>query len=277
MKILLDTNIILLDPTLLSKKKSDVSLIVPFPVRLELATVSFMREGVSSISKLLDAAVKENLVQIYNLISVPTSEPAEKLSNTDIEIITAAQELQKIDDDVRIATEDKALANFASNIGIQSINLNQLNNIFATDTDLDSNIQKKAKSILSAQSRSLILGIIVGCLGSILVSWVWDNVEKIIGTATIWGTISLIILIGISLYSLRGRFRLQYGIFEFFFGIVIALKVFWPDFDYSKFMPINVLQIMAGIYVMVRGLDNIGKAVKGTRFAPFWSKFSGER
>lgn len=277
MKILLDTNIILLDPTLLSKKKPDVSLIVPFPVRLELATVSFVREGVSSISKILDAAVKEKIVQLYKLASIPSIEPPEKLSNTDIELITAAQELQQSNGDVRLATEDKPLANFAATIGIQCINLNQLQKMFSADTAYDSNIQRKAKNILSTQTRGLVIGIIVGCLGNILTTWVWTHFEKIIDTATIWGTILLIIFIGISLYSLRGRFRLQYGIFEFFFGIVVASKVFWPDFDYSKFKPLDVLQIMAGIYVMIRGQDNIGKALTGTRFAPFWSKFSGER
>lgn len=277
MKILLDTNIILLDPTLLSKKKSDVSLIVPFPVRLELATVSFVREGVSAISKILDAAVKEKIVHIYKLTSVPSIEPPEKLSKTDIELITAAQELQQSNGDVRLATEDKPLANFAATIGIQCINLNQLQKMFSTDTAYDSNIQRKAKHILSTQTRGLVIGIIVGCLGNILATWIWTNFEKIIDTATIWGTILLIIFIGISLYSLRGRFRLQYGIFEFFFGIVVASKVFWPDFDYSKFKPLDFLQIMAGIYVMMRGQDNIGKALMGTRFTPFWSKFSGER
>jgi uncharacterized membrane protein YeaQ/YmgE (transglycosylase-associated protein family) len=149
--------------------------------------------------------------------------------------------------------------------------------MFSVDTAYDSNIQRKAKNILSTQTRGLVIGIIVGCLGNILTTWVWTHFEKIIDTATIWGTILLIIFIGISLYSFRGRFRLQYGIFEFFFGIVVASKVFWPDFDYSKFKPLDVLQIMAGIYVMIRGQDNIGKALMGTRFAPFWSKFSGER
>jgi rRNA-processing protein FCF1/predicted membrane protein len=277
MKILLDTNIILIAPTILSNKKSGVSLIVPFPVRLELATVSLIREGVSSISKILDAALRENIIQIYKLSSIPSIEPPENLSKTDIELITAAQELQETDDDVQIATEDKTLSNFAATIGIKCINLNQLKKIFLEDTDHDSNIQKKAKSILNAQSRSLIIGIIVGFLINLLVFWIWSNFEKIINTAAIWGTIILIIAVGILLYSLRGRFRLQYGIFEFFFGIVIALKVLWPDFDYSKFRPFGVLQIMAGIYVMVRGLDNIGKVLKGTRFGPFWNKISGER
>jgi rRNA-processing protein FCF1 len=244
---------------------------------LELATVSFVREGVSSISKILDAAVKEKIVQIYNLTSVPSIEPPEKLSKTDIELITAAQELQQSNGDVRLATEDKPLANFAATIGIQCIKLNQLQKMFSTDIAYDSIIQRKAKNILSTQTRGLVIGIIVGCLGNILATLVWTNFQKIIETATIWGTILLIIFIGISLYSLRGRFRLQYGIFEFIFGIVVALKVFWPEFDYSKFKTLDFLQIMAGIYVMIRGQDNIGKALMGTRFAPFWSKFSGER
>ena len=80
----------------------------------------------------------------------------------------------------------------AKTIEIQSINIRQLKQIFSTDTDYDSKIQKKAKNILSTQTHSLIIAVIVGFFGNIVALFIWDNVEKIIDPGTIWGTIRAI-------------------------------------------------------------------------------------
>jgi uncharacterized membrane protein len=57
---------------------------------------------------------------------------------------------------------------------------------------------------------------------------------------------------------------------EAIFGLVATLSVFIPHFDYSKLNTVGVLQVMAGLYVIVRGLDNIDTGLKGTRFEPYW-------
>ena len=276
MKILLDTNIIILDPTLLAKKHEGVSLIVPFPVRLELATTSFVREGVSSIAALLDSAVKQNLVQIYRLKTIPSIDTSERLSGTDIELITAVQELHAKGEDVRLATQDRVLIRVAASLGITVIDLTQLRKILSTEAELDKKLESEAKRILSSQTRTLLIGILGGILSNIVALAIWANRSFIVAKIPIWGTFALVLLSGLVLYTLRGRFRLQYGVFEFIFGVVLATKVFWPDFDYAKLKPTDILQALAGVYVMVRGLDNIGHALKGSRFALYWSKFSGE-
>lgn len=45
---------------------------------------------------------------------------------------------------------------------------------------------------------------------------------------------------------------------------ILGARVFWPKFDYTTLGAADYLQILAGIYVMVRGLDNIQKGSKGT-------------
>lgn len=277
MKILLDTNIILRDPTLLARKKEGVTLFIPFPVRLELATTSFVKEGVSSIAALLDSAVKEKSVQIYKLRTTPSIDAHERLSKTDIELIVAAQELHANGEDVRIATLDRDVVHAAALLGIPAMNLTQLREILSTDSALNKSIEGKAKRILASQTWTLLIGILGGVLSNIAALALWTNRGSIVATVPIWGTVLLVIVSGLALYALRGRFRLTYGVFEFLFGIILAVKVFWPHFDYTKLQPTGLLQALAGVYVMVRGQDNIGNALKGSRFASLWSKFSGER
>jgi len=207
---------------------------------------------------------------------VPTFKPQGNLSKTDMELITVAQEIKQNNKDVVIATRDRELSSFADTLEIKTIDFNQLQDLFSEDISYDENIKSKAKNILTAQTRTLISGIVIGVIANLLTTFIWMYFEVIVKTATIWGTILLIILTGISIYSLRGRFRLQYGIFEFLFGIVVATKPFWPNFDYSTVQSTDAIQILAGIYVMIRGQDNIGKAIINSRFESIWKIFSGE-
>lgn len=52
----------------------------------------------------------------------------------------------------------------------------------------------------------------------------------------------------------------------------MAYYVFFPNFDYSKLGAVEVIQVLGGLYVMVRGLDNVGKGTEGTRLEQFWKK-----
>ena len=103
-----------------------------------------------------------------------------------------------------------------------------------------------------------------------------QNIDKIIETVNIWGTVFLVILSAFFLYFLRGRMRLSYGITEFLFGIIVSVRTFYPDFDLKNLKSIIIFQIVAGLYIMIRGLDNIGKGLKGTFLEPYWCIYSGE-
>ena len=57
-----------------------------------------------------------------------------------------------------------------------------------------------------------------------------------------------------------------------FVGLVAALRVFWPAFDYANMSGLSVLQVLGGLYIMVRGLDNVGKGLVGTRLGSRWDQ-----
>jgi hypothetical protein len=277
MKILLDTNILLLKPQILAKKKEGIVLAVPFPVRLELAVSSFTRTGVTQISQLVDEAVKAGNVQIEKLTTIPSLERTAGLSGTDIELITLAQELSARGEEVVVASQDRGLAAAAQALGIRRIGLSELEELLSGKATPDLTIERKATSILASQKRNLIGSFIAGSLSSLIASALWTYSSIIISKITVWGTSFCVVFLGVFAYALRGRFRLTYGVFEFVFGAIVAIRVFWPNFDYQGMQTADFLQVLAGVYVMVRGQDNIGKALQLTRFGPLWGRFSGER
>jgi hypothetical protein len=87
--------------------------------------------------------------------------------------------------------------------------------------------------------------------------------RRIVATISIWGTCAVILGAGLALYAIRGRFRVGYGVGELVIGSLATINVFFPTFDYQGLNRAAWLQVLAGLYVMVRGLDNIGEGLEG--------------
>jgi len=277
MKVLLDTNILLTRPQVLASKKDGIDLVIPFPVRLEMAISSLTRTESSKISQLVDDAVKAGNAQIGKLRTIPSLEETTSLSGTDIEIITLAQELTAEGDKVVIATQDMRLIAGATQLGLECVRLDKLEELLSDSSSIDQSIDIRAKTLLASQRRTLLLGVLIGGLASLGANALWTYSNEIVATIPVWGTVLSILFLGFAAYALRGRFKFTYGVFEFVFGVMLAVRVFWPDFSYEEMQAAELLQVVAGMYVMVRGQANIGKALQPTRFAPYWERLSGER
>ena len=74
------------------------------------------------------------------------------------------------------------------------------------------------------------------------------------------------------LYWFRLRYRATYGMVEMFIGAWISVNAFPLD---SVLDAAVGLQMLGGLYVVVRGLDNVGSGVKGTRYEPNWRRIFG--
>jgi hypothetical protein len=68
---------------------------------------------------------------------------------------------------------------------------------------------------------------------------------------------------GLALYAIRARFPVGYGVGELVIGSLATINVFFPTFDDQGLNRAAWLQVLAGLYVMVRGLDNIGEGLEG--------------
>jgi len=74
------------------------------------------------------------------------------------------------------------------------------------------------------------------------------------------------------LFMLRSRFHLAYGLIEVTVGyIAAAYAIFSPS--KSDNTTLTILQLLGGLYIIVRGMDNIEKATDKSAFNARWTRF----
>lgn len=116
--------------------------------------------------------------------------------------------------------------------------------------------------------RQALFSILVLILGFIA----YNNFQHIVNTIQVWGTIVAIIVIGLALFVFREKLRLSYGIVELAVGVISILTLFQSShFNYAEIdfnMDFNI-KLLGGLYIMVRGQDNILKALKGTKVGTY--------
>jgi len=227
------------------------------------------------------------------------------LSETDLAILAVAQvEMQQNAIPVQVATFDKLLAYVVSKYAIPVLSAQDIRDLIKTHQttfskfkiesllaallenialsvpligsflvewikpkQMAQSIQDKVSSIEIKANAKFIWGIFAGIAISVVGYLLIQNIQGIMQTVNIWGTIIMTILLGVLLFVIREKQRLSYGIAEFIVGVLSIIYIFRNvAFDYYRIQP-NLdftLKILAGLYIMVRGQDNIVKAIKNT-------------
>lgn len=288
----LDTSIIIRDPSALAKSSDQTRIVVPQAVILELARISSSNKSIRPTLKLLQDAFNHGVYRLdlpdsYALSSAATQIPGSLRFNASDFIIlksveTYAKHLIDPSDskNVFFVTEDKDLFQQAEALGINVIDYSGFKAALQSVSVSDDSINRRGHAVLRGRKRAELIwfasGIGSGVLASIIASLATVRFRSIVATINIWGTIVLLPLLGVFLFWWRSRYRLSYGIGECAFGLITTLGVFIPQFDYTRLTALSVVQVLAGLYVIVRGMDNIGVGLEGTRFERPWTRVFGE-
>lgn len=289
---ILDTNIIIRNPAILAKGNEQVRFVIPEPVILELARFKYSRESGERLLDLVENALQHGAYRLSappnEILTSPTPEntPRYRLSDADFTIAKSAEYYQKqiypkdlfpeTINNTFFVTDDKFLAQYVKFLGVKTIGSRELETELRNSAITNQDIKRKASFITSLQHKELKIGIILGILVSVIANLIVTNFYAIFTSINIWGTIVLIPSAGILLYWFRSKNRLAYGIAEFFFGLITGLRIFVPNFDYSQLNTTGFIQIAGSLYIMVRGMDNIGKSIIGTRFEVIWKRYFSE-
>lgn len=275
-RYIIDTNVLIQYPHILSRAGSR-KIVIPSAVMEELSPRGHggRTKGVSDlVSSSLGAGVKivrapSRLVNDF----VASDSNAQRLSGADIDIAGIAinyAEQQGVDAPC-VVTGDRALAQFLSSRGIKSISgaefIGESNN-----EPINKEIEESADKVVFSQKRYIISSFFLGAIASLLGNLIYSNLNLLISTITVWGTMLGLPIMGIALFWYRENFRLSYGAFELCVGIIMSYYVFFPSFNYANLGLTEGIQILGGLYVMVRGLDNVGKGIEGTRIESLWKK-----
>ncbi len=278
---ILDTNIVIRDPEILARWSPNYKIVVPKFLFAELDRVSSKLGGaVGRLWQILEQAEYKDFIIVDNS-EVTVSEEAfrlnteQKLSYVDLQLFEIAKQYKSQKKDVVLVSNDRALRIYSERQGLKTFDLFQFlnyTNSFKT-TALDE--LKKNETILQYQNRRFIYGLLSGIVITILTILVKNNFQRIYETLNVWGTLFLLFASGIIFFLFRTNYRMFYGTLEFLFGFYVATRVFTEKhFDYASIGLVEVIQIVGGIYVMVRGLSNIDDGIKGTRLEPNWKKIT---
>jgi hypothetical protein len=134
--------------------------------------------------------------------------------------------------------------------------------------DLDISIENELVAKEQKDIVSLLMGVLLSIILSTSLYFLFKNIGFVITKFNIWGTIILVCTLGILIFILREKNRLLYGLTEFIVGVFSIINVFVDkDFDLTKvnYTKNFTMQVIAGLYIMVRGQDNIVKALKNSK------------
>ncbi|MDQ0135732.1 hypothetical protein J2T08_003653 [Neorhizobium galegae] len=89
-----------------------------------------------------------------------------------------------------------------------------------------------------------------------------------------WVAVLAALAAGTTLFLWRERLKLSYGILEIVIGILTSYHLFATSkLHEGDISDIAYLQLAAGLYIMVRGFDNVGKGLIGTPIEQPWRRF----
>ena len=184
------------------------------------------------------------------------------LDQTDNEILAVAREYAAAGANPVLATRDRDLHKAAEMYGIQAVDLVGVRGLLSRVLQSNQAVLTEANRVVRWRYFHVITGAVFGVLVAVLVPALVLNITSILASITLPGTVLLIAACGVLLFSLRAWYKLQYGVVKLLFGVVwYSLS---HDFAAEGAHTIGLIKVARSLYIMVRGLDNVQKAYKGT-------------
>ena len=274
-KFIFDTSAILAQPEILSRVSSQ-KVLIPTTVLEELVG----RVAGNRLGSLLEQAISKGA-------EIPASPHVDsklvfelnraKLTGADVEIAMLANTLsaESGSQNIVVVTMDIALAQWLTQRNLKVMAPRDFLSKTA-DEGSDDEVRNTARLLNRQQAWTIFASVLSGAL----VSFAFQHAHDIYGFAQEYLSIPTACLflfaVGVAAYWWRQRMRLSYGFSETGVGMVLTYGATTTVVSASTLTMPSILQVTAGLYVVVRGLDNIGKGCQGTRAEPYWTKLFGK-
>ncbi|MDP1841568.1 MAG: hypothetical protein Q8N31_03040 [Reyranella sp.] len=172
---------------------------------------------------------------------------------------------------VRVITTDRRLVRLMAAKGVASIGGNQLLAELST-ASADTGIEQAARRIVSAQRRYLSVGLAIAVAATGVAILVVRNHQLIFHTAPDWIVPIALLLAGLLFFWWRERDHLSYGLFEVMIGLLISSQSIATLPAPYELSTAKSIQLVGGLYVMVRGFDNVDRSIEDTRLGGWWKR-----
>lgn len=172
---------------------------------------------------------------------------------------------------VRVVTTDRRLVQLLASKGVASIGSNQLVAELST-TSSDTGIEQAARRIVTVQRRYLAGGLAIAVVATGVAILVVRNHQLIFHTAPDWMVPIALLLAGLLFFWWRERDHLSYGLFEVMIGLLISSQSIVTLPAPYELSTAKSIQLVGGLYVMVRGFDNVDRSIEDTRLGGWWKR-----
>jgi hypothetical protein len=273
--ILLDSSAVLRQPSTLSYSAPDTHLVMPAAVLVELGRISSSAGSpAASLPALIKSAQVAGTVQVLEPSKPWVFGPGVGPPKADMDLLRLAQDLnqQQGAGEVLIASDDRDIESASANLGIRTISGEELAKLLSASGKPQEGLREQASSVARFQTRHLAYSAAAGVLATLVLNFAYSHRTAILDTFPVWGTLLVVLALAVLLYWARSRQRLAYGIGELLVGFLGVVRVVIPHLQPMQLGTSEGLQAMAGLYVMVRGLDNIGTGLQGTRWQGRWRR-----
>lgn len=271
-KVLLDTSVLLGHPEVLARAPRDIVLAVPSPVLIELAQRAKSVGPARIVLGMVQQALQSGVL-VEEPLRVPVRSPLRGLSNVDMAILRAAYAHRSTG--TAFASNDRALLEAAKAFATPAFTSREFL-VWLAQRPADE-VAVANQALVHFQVAVIVLGLLAAALGltsAYFVARFGSELAVLLLASAGWAGFLFALPLGVLLFILRARKRFTYGAVETVFGMAStmlgAAQFQAPDPN----MGAAGLAIAGGLYVIVRGLDNIDKAERNPLAAVF-SKLSG--
>lgn len=260
----LATSALLRNPVMLAHS-STRKLVIPTAVKREIGQ-RLRGPGGQDILAVIESAKN------VQFIDAPSSGPRTKdvwdFGDANEAVIRIAVELSE-KFTVVVVTQSSILRGRLEDLGIASLKSQDVLNEWSTDL-LDKGTQKSANAFDSKQMAMVLAAGAGGIFVAALAIVAFHFRSYFIAKFTAGGAVLLLCSFSFILFWFRQKHRLPYGAAEWFVGMVMVIQsLYIPT---SSGMIVQGIQILGGLYAMVRGLDNFGKGLQSTKYGELWGK-----
>lgn len=280
---LLDTSILVRRPRLLARPDAAERFLIPVAA---IDQLSNRGNGTYAgpLRRVLSAASDSGVELIDSpktLHLLPPTSSALRLDAYDLAILGTLLALQSdATRKVCLVTDDRSLLKAAAQTGLEAIPLDELQRLLdqaQTKTEVPVNLEVKQevdeyeKSERLNFQRAVAIGAVAICI-AVAVRYTYQHIFALFTSTPRLFVSMAAVSSGAILYWFRQRYRTSYGMVETLVGAWISVNAF----PLNSTLDIAAgLQVLGGLYVVVRGLDNVGNGLKGTRYEPNWRRIFG--
>lgn len=274
--IILDSNIVWNDPSILEADLPNVRLFIPESVLEELLKRRD-KDRVNRLWNIFDKVRSRIVILPRPTLNTDALEDVRMFGDVDAHVLHSAIEHAKsareTASEVILATDDSALRHRAGRETFLALSYSGLKDFlkypsgfFTAEAALKPGKKSLSKDYVDNVRRQVYWAFLASISSSILTWIALSDQGPDAGTILKTGIILFSVVGGPMLYFMRCRKLLYYAGIETAVGFTVALIVIWNDLWTTQ----TILQLIGGLYIIVRGMDNIDKATEGDPFNVGW-------